>query len=531
MFKKIPHTYTIVFSIIVFSALLTWFVPGGKFDRENITVSGSEKKVIVKDSYKSSENIGQTWQIFTAMYKGFEDKAGIIVFIFMVGGAFYIISETKSIDVGIYSFLNSVKSIKNNRLLDFLGVDNIIITMVMLLFSTFGAVFGMSEETIPFVMIIIPLAISMGYDSIVGVSMVFLAAGLGFAGALLNPFTVGIAQGIAGIPIFSGIEYRLFCWVIINIFGIAFVLRYAGKIKKNPKKSFVFKEDEFWRQKNYSDSINTKEKSGMSAKITFILIIISLLVFSIQYFQTTFEIGNSSFTVPILPVLSGFYLLWGFFSLRKSVHFFILSIFGFSNIILIVGVMGYDWYIEEIAGLFFAMGIAGGFAKGFESDKIVNSFLSGAKDIASAAIIVGFAAGIIKILEDGNIIDTLLFHASESIKGFGKPVSISIMYFFQTAINLFIPSGSGQAALTMPLMSPLSELIGIPKQAAVMAFQFGDGFTNMITPTSGVTIGVLGVAKIPYQKWFKFLFPFILVIIIVALLLLIPTVTMDLPGF
>lgn len=231
--RQIPHTYVIVFFIIIFSAILTWFVPGGEFDRETMTLAdGTEKEVIVKDSFHYIENQPQTWEVFSSFFEGFVDKADIIVFILMIGGAFWIMNDSKAIDVGIFTFLKKTKRIEHIKLFKFLGVENIIITFIMLMFSVFGAVFGMSEETIAFVIIFVPLALSMGYDSIVGVNMCFVAAGLGFAGALLNPFTIGIAQGLSGIPLFTGIEYRFFIWIVLNTVGIIYVLRYAKKIKK-----------------------------------------------------------------------------------------------------------------------------------------------------------------------------------------------------------------------------------------------------------------------------------------------------------
>ncbi len=259
---------------------------------------------------------------------------------------------------------------------------------------------------------------------------------------------------------------------------------------------------------------------------------ITMIMFSLLYINTRINIGEN-FTIygPIIPIMTGLFAISGFLSLRKSSHSFILVLLGFAIIYLIIGVMGFDWYVMEIATMFFAMGIASGAAAGFRANDIANHFLDGVKDIASAALIVGFAGGIIEILNNGQIIDTILHETANSITGFGKVASISIMYLFQSLLNLFIPSGSGQAALTMPIMAPLSDLLGISRQAAVMAFQFGDGFTNMITPTSGVLIGVLGVAKIPYDKWFKFIFPFIIFVVILALLLLIPTVTLPLNGF
>jgi uncharacterized ion transporter superfamily protein YfcC len=185
----------------------------------------------------------------------------------------------------------------------------------------------------------------------------------------------------------------------------------------------------------------------------------------------------------------------------------------------------------EIATLFMALGIASGMAINKSADEIAKLFLEGVKDILSAAIIVGLAGGIIVVLEDGGIIDSILYGLSKAMGNFGNVASVGVMYAIQTIINIVIPSGSAKAAITMPIMAPFSDLIGISRQATVMAFQFGDGFTNMITPTSGVLIAVLGVARIPYHKWVKWVWPLILTVVILGFLLLIPTVTMKLNGF
>jgi uncharacterized ion transporter superfamily protein YfcC len=529
---KIPHTYVIVFAIIVFAALLTWVIPGGTFERHTVKVGETEREVIKSESFHYIDNHPQTWQIFSAVFDGFVDKADIIVFILLIGGAFWIMNNSKAIDVGIYAFLGFTKKLEHNRVLKFLGVDNIIITLIMLMFSSFGAIYGMSEETIAFIIIFVPLAITMGYDSIVGVSMCFVAAGLGFAGALLNPFTIGIAQGLSDLPLFSGIEYRFFSWIVINAVGIVWILRYAAKIKRNPKLSPVYEDDEYWRKRGKSEDIeNIEYHTPKSAWITFLIILIVMIIYSVKMPYTTLKVGNSSATFPVIPVLTGIFLITSLLSLRKSAHFFVLNLLMFTILYLIVGVMGYGWYVMEIATLFFAMGIASGAAMNYSPNKITNLFIAGVKDIMSAAMVVGLAGGIIIILQNGQIIDTLLYYISESMGNMGKVASVGMMYIFQTMINIIIPSGSAKAALTMPIMSQFSDLIGVSRQATVMAFQFGDGFTNMITPTSGVLIGVLGVAKIPYDKWVKWITPFMIVLIILGFLLLIPTVTMELNGF
>ena len=531
MTKKIPHTYVIVFFIVVLAAILTWIVPGGTFERQVVNVNGIDRNVVVPGSFHYTGNNPQTWQIFSALFDGFVDKADIIVFILIIGGAFWIMNSSKAIDVAIQSFLRFSKKLENSRYIKLIGADNLIFVLVMLMFSIFGAVFGMSEETIAFIVIFVPLAISMGYDSIVGVSLCFVAAGLGFAGAILNPFTIGIAQGLSDLPLFSGIQYRMFCWLAINITGFIFILRYARKIKKDPSLSPVKKEDEYWKERQKAEGGEITYTKPVSAVITYTVVLAVLIAFSWFYPSTRLAAGESFVVLPVLPVLSFLFAVTGWVSLRKSVHFFIINILLYTILILITGVMGYGWYIMEIAALFFAMGIITGAAMNYSPNTITKLFLEGVKDIQSAAIIVGLAGGIIIILNNGNVIDTLLYKLSQSISGMGRMASVSMMYVVQNLINLVMPSGSAKAALTMPMMSQFSDLIGVSRQATVMAYQLGDGFTNMITPTSGVLLGVLTVAKIPYDKWFRWILPLMIILIVLGLFLLIPTVCMELKGF
>ena len=529
--RKFPHTYVIIFSIIVLFAILTWIIPGGEFARETVLVNGIEREIIKEGSFQYTESQPQTWEVLSSFFEGFVDKADIIVFILIIGGAFWIMNESKAIDVGILSFLKFTKRLEKYKFFSGLGVNNIIITLVMLVFSIFGATFGMSEETIAFIIIFVPLSISMGYDSITGVAMCFVAAGLGFAGAILNPFTIGIAQGLSSLPLFSGIEYRLFCWLVINLVGIIWILNYASKIKKDPKRSVVYEEDKYWREKSTEELENLEYQTPSSTWWVFGFVSVSLVIYAVLNPVSELKIGNSSFNTPALPVLAGLFIITSFLAARKSVHFFIINLLVFTLLYLITGVMGYGWYIMEIATLFLAMGLFCGIAFGKSATEVTNLFLAGVKDIMSAALVVGLAGGIIFILENGKIIDTLLYYIAGSMSDFGKTASVGMMYIFQTLINIVIPSGSAKAALTMPMMSQFSDLIGVSRQATVMAFQFGDGFTNMITPTSAVLMGVLGVARIPYDKWVKWIASFMVVLIILGFLLLLPTVFMELNGF
>ena len=530
--RQIPHTYVIVFFIIVASAIFTWFIPSGEFDRmDKLMPDGSTKSIIVEGSFHEVPDAPQTWQVFSAFFQGFENQADIIIFILLIGGAFWIMNASKAIDVGIMAFLKFTKKLERLEFLKRIGVNNIVMVLIMLMFSAFGAIFGMSEETIAFIIVMIPLAISMGYDSITGMSMVYVAAHLGFAGAILNPFTIGIAQGLSDIPLFSGIEYRLFAWFVINLVGFTFILWWAKKVKKNPEKSPMYAADEIWRKEHQNNETSFDYHTPKAAWLSYGLILMALIGFSFYFPTSTLKIGNSEFSTYVIPIATALFAIGGFVTLRKSIHFFILHLLAFTIVFLIVGVMGYGWYVKEIGSLFFTMGLASGIAMGSRPNEITHLFLAGAKDILSAALIVGLAGGIIVILQEGKIIDSIMYHLSQSMNEMGKVASLGIMYLIQTGLNIIIPSGSAKAALTMPIMAPFSDLIGVSRQATVMAFQFGDGFTNMITPTSGVLIGCLGVAKIPYDIWFKWFWKFALTLVILGFLLLIPTVFIELNGF
>ncbi len=523
--KKIefPNTYVIVFAVILIAAVATWFVPGGQY------VAAPDGTVV----FERVDSVPQTWQIASALFKGFEKQAGIIAFILIIGGSFWIVNSVKAVDAGIYSFLNFTSKLERYKVIRALGVNNIVLVLVMLLFSVFGAVFGMSEEAIAFTVLIIPLAVSMGYDSIVGVCIVYVAAHVGFAGAMLNPFTVGVAQNLSGVPMFSGIEYRTFCWVVLTLFMMAFVLLYARKVKKNPKCSVVYDSDAYWREKGREASQKPETLRTKASWAAFGISSVAAVLFSVFFAKDcVVTFGNTSTAAPwLLPAATLLYIVSAFFTLRSSVRFFVLDMLGFTVVFLVIGVLGYGWYLGEISALFLSLGLLSGMAAGYGPNRVVREFMDGAKDIFSAALIVGLASGIVIILQEGRIIDSVLHALAGGLSEGSKLGALGMMYGIQTGINLFITSATAKAAITMPIMAPFSDLIGLSRQATVLAFQFGDGFTNMITPTSGVLMAVLGMAKIQYSKWLKWVWKFILALIVLGFLLLIPTVVMELPGF
>lgn len=437
--KKLPNTYVIIAILIVFCAFLTWVVPGGEY----VT---SEDGTL---SYENVHAVPQTWQVFSAIYNGFVKQAGIIIFILVVGGAFWLLNSTGAVDAGIRRLINVI----GRR-------DKAVLVTLTVLFSLGGAIFGMSEEAIPFVGIVVPLVVSMGYDAIMGLLVVYVASNIGFSSAFLNPFTVGIAQEMAELPLFSGMGYRIFCWAFLTAILCVFVVLYARKTRKA------------------TVEVTAIDAAPLTVRQKWVLVVLFLTV-----------------------------------------------------IALVLGVTLRGWYMPEITGLFLAMGILCGIIAGFPANRIADELIAGAKDILSAALVVGFASGIVIILQDGKIIDSILHGMQESLDGTGEVSSLSAMYGIQAVINFLIPSATAKAAITIPIMSPFSDLVGVSRQAMVLAFQFGDGFTNMITPTSGVLMAALAMARVPYEKWVKWIWKGVLVLLVLGLLLLLPTVFMPIAGF
>ena len=432
---KVPGTYTIIFAMILLSALLTWFVPGGEY------VKGEEGTL----SYRDVESVPQLFGVFTALYHGFVKQSGIIIFILIVGGSFWLLNSTGAISVGIGRFIRSVGR-----------YHKVVLVAITLLFSLAGAIFGMSEETIPFVGIVVPLVVSMGYDAFLGMFIVYVAANVGFSSAFLNPFTVGIAQEMAELPLFSGMEYRLICWALLTLLLILYVLFYAKSVYKAP--------------------------------------------------QTAAE--QQTFVAP-QPM--------------SAAQKIILLILFATIVLLVVGVTLWGWYMAEISGLFLAMGIVSGIVAGYDSGRISSEMIAGAKDILSSALVVGLASGIIVILQEGRIIDSILNSLQAALNNAGGEWSLSAMYGIQALINTIIPSATAKAAITIPIMAPFSDMVGVSRQAMVLAFQFGDGFTNMITPTSGVLIASLSMARITYSEWVRKIWRPVLALMVIGLLLLLGT--------
>ena len=433
--------------------ILTWIVKAGEYQRQNL----NGRMVLIPGTYKELPNNPQgIWAMLTAPIKGFVSASQIIGFCLIVGGAFGLLNRTGAISAALSSLLRF--STRKPQYKKF------VVPVIMIFFSLAGATFGMSESTIVFIMITIPLAIAMGYDSIVGICMSFMAAGVGFAAAITNPFNIGVAQMIAEVPMFSGWDYRILIWVVLTGLAISYVMFYIKKLEKDITKSPVYELD---KSRNLEEMKEGKEMVYDTRR----KIIIALLFISLA--------------------------------------------------LLVIGANSWNWYINEISALFLGLGMLAALIYRLPMKDSIDSFISGMKDMVTAGLIIGLSRGLLVIATDGKIIDTILYTVSGWGDGLPKELSIQIIFLFQSFFTFLVPSGSGQAALTVPIVAPLSDLLEVGRQTAVTAFHLGDGLMSMIVPTSGVTMGVLAIANIPYQTWIKWFVKLLLLFFAASSILLI----------
>ncbi|MGM8213280.1 YfcC family protein [Virgibacillus sp. W0430] len=437
-----PHTYVLLFGVIIFAGLLTYVLPTGEFERYEDPNTGRE--LVDAESFASVDaNPQNLFDMLMAVPKGMENAAYIIFFVFIVGGAFGIIQSTGVIDKGINFTIKKLN-----------GKEIWAIPLFIILFSFAGSVMGLAEELLPFYPIMVVLAIRMGLDSITGMSLVLLGAGAGFAGAFLNPFTVGIAQGIAELPPFSGLGFRLAMYAVMVLSTIIYIVMYARKIKKDPTKSPMYELDK-------ERDLNIE---GMDEDARF-----------------------------------------------SGRHKIVLGVFFVGLLVIAYGVIELGWYIHELSAAFLTIGIIAGIVGGLGLNRTAEEFLKGAAGITFGALVIGIASGIIVVLSDGKVLDTIVYYLAQSVAMLPPFLSAIGMFFVQMIINFFIPSGSGQAAASMPVMVPVADLIGMTRQTAVVAYQFGDGITNVINPTSAYFMAGLALAGIPWEKWAKWVWPLILI--------------------
>lgn len=435
---KVPHTFVLLFALIILAVIGSYIIPAGEFDRAKDPNSG--RTVVVSGTFhKVEQNPLSFFDTFISVQKGSIDAADVVFFVFFVYASFYIVLQTGALHSFIGWLLRTLK-----------GKEIVLIPVFMYVFALGGSVFGMYEETFGFIPLFVGLAIAMGYDALVGMSMVSMAVAMGFAAAFMNPFTVGVAQKVAELPLFSGMGFRIIVWFTFVTMAIVYTLVYAHKIKKDPSKSLLVGTDMGKLALNHDELLEKKFSGRDKIILLWVVVIIGLLV-------------------------------WG---------------------VIVKG-----WYFDELAGLFIIMGVFAGFIAGWGPSKIAATFLEGCKDIVFGALVVGLSRGILIVMREAKIIDTIINAMAAPLSYLPRWLAAEGMLVVQTLINFFIPSGSGQAATTMPIMAPLSDLLGIHRQVAVLAFQFGDGFSNILWPTTALPV-ICSIAKVPIEKWWKYFVPF-----------------------
>lgn len=453
---SMPHVYTLIFALIILMAVLTWIIPSGQFERTVMDTAAGEREVVVAGTYSAVDKVADgvdlrqgLTEVLQAPAKGIQNAIEVLAFVFIVGGVFQILAKTNALHMGITSLIRK------------LGKKEIlIIPILMALFSLGGSTFGMSDELVPFYILLMPILLQMGYDSMTTFLVVCLGASVGYAASTINPFNVLIAQGIAGIQGNPQLVFRMIQWVIVTGLCIVFTTYRALKVQKNPEASICYQDDILKRR----DFLVESKEEKMTGR-------------------------------------------------QKGV----LVIFVAGMALIVFGLIKYGWYMNELGMVFLGMGILIGIVGGLNEKEICEEFVTGCKDITFAAILIGFCSGISVILSDGMIIDTILNAMANAVSGVSNAFCIVVMYIIQSLATFLVPSSSGLAALTMPIMAPLCDLRGFNPEAAVTVLQYANQFTNIISPVAGTTVAGLAVCRISFPQWWKTAWKLFLVLTVLGI--------------
>ncbi|WP_255428499.1 YfcC family protein [Sporosarcina sp. resist] len=444
---EMPDTYVILFLVLLLAVIATYITPAGSFDREE--VNGIER--VIPNTYSEVENNSAgLMDIFLALQSGMVQSGSLIFLVLFAGGAFEVIERSGAIKGGILRAVNKTQ-----------GKEFWLIAIISLLFALGGAVGAVANSVIPFVAIGIIIARALRLDAIVAVAITFGATFAGFNVGFLNPYTVGIAQSIAGLPLFSGMTLRIITFIVIVGITIFYTWRYAKKILDDPSKSLI----------------------GI------------------------LEYSDDSKGELIAP-----------FTVR---HKLILSFVGLALLFFVFATIQFKWSIDHMAAFFIIIGLVSGIIGGMNYNKIAHVFLEGCQKLVYGALIIGVARAILIIMENAQILDTAVNVLAIPLETLPPVLAALGMFVANAALNFLVPSGSGQAMIAMPILSPLADMVGVTRQVAVQAFQFGDGFTNSIFPTSGTLMASLAVAGVSWIKWAKWMFPLFLIWCAIAVVMLV----------
>jgi uncharacterized ion transporter superfamily protein YfcC len=450
---KVPHTLVLLFFLMIFALVLTWTIPSGEFQTE-LTEQGREMVVPGTFTEVDQKERLSPLSLFTVVPRALADAQGIIFFVLIIGGALAVVRETGAIDALLGKLINRY----GDR-------PFLLLFFAMFAFAAASATLGMAEEYIPFAVILISVCVALRLDAITAIGTMVIGYGIGYGIALMNPFTLLVAQEVAELQPASGIEYRAILSIPFLAVGFHHVWSYARKVQRDPANSLMV------------GAVATPASKG----------------------QTTY------------PEMT-----------RR--HMGVLISTFTALVLLVFGIYQYAWYLVELGAMFFALAIVVGIISKLSMNETAKVFGKGASELTATALLIGFARSIALLLEDGEVLHTVVNALATPLSSVGAEFSAVGMLFIQSILNFFIPSGSGQAFVTMPLMAPIGDLVGVSRQISVLAFQFGDGLMNMIVPTNPVLMGILGLAGISYDRWFKFIAPLIVKLLILASIALVVAV-------
>ncbi|MFC7340323.1 YfcC family protein [Saccharopolyspora griseoalba] len=448
---RMPHIYIILFAFSAIAAITTHFIPAGRYDR----VAGPDGKTAIDpDSFRivESEPVGPLGFVM-AIPNGFIAAAEVVFFTFIIGGMFMVIRETGIIETAVDKLTRR-----------FAKRSILVVPVLMVLFAVIASLIGTQELSLVYVPVILPLMISLGFDSVTAAAVALCATSAGFTAGVLNPINTGLGQKIAGVPVFSGIPLRLVVLVLLVGAAIAHVMRYASKVRLSPERSLVHAEpEEIEKQRLYRHSLSE-----------------SPLTFTRR---------------------------------QAAAGLATLALFG----VLVWGVLTQGWFMVEMSGLFIVIGIVAGLIAGLSGTQICEAFNKGLSQVLVGAMIVGVARAVAVVFEEGQIMDTIVHALGDVVGGFPVVLSAVGMFLAQLGFNFLVPSGSGQALVTMPIMAPLSDVLDVTRQTAVLAYQLGDGLGNILYPTSGYFMATLALAGVQWGKWVRFFFPLFAIWVAIAI--------------
>ncbi len=453
---RFPTAYSILFGLIIVVAALTWIIPAGQYDRAmNEEVC---REIAVPGTYQTVEPNPQGFvDVMLAPVAGFYDPDSyaanaidVALFVLLLGGFLGVVNATNAIDTGIQTAMVRLK-----------GREIWMIPILMSLFALGGTTYGMAEETLAFYALLIPVVIAAGYDSVTGVAIILIGAGIGTLGSTINPFATVIASNAAGIPFTDGIALRLVLLLGGLAICVAYVMRYASKVKADPARSVVAAQRDSDRQFFLNETDATFEEPKLSGTQKLVLIL----------FFATFAV-----------------MIWG--------------------------VSSQGWWMARMGALFFGMAIVVGLVARMGEKKLTSSFVDGAKDLLGVALVIGLARGIVVIMEQGLIADTILNSAADTLGGLPEVAFINLMLWIEIGMSFLVPSSSGLAVLSMPILAPLGDFAGVGRDLVVTAYQSASGLVNLITPTSAVVIGGLAIGRVSFDRWVVFVWPLLLILVV-----------------